>query len=77
MATSVGTKVLILGHSFVRRLANDLRRECVDRAVVTFNASWLDVRTWRTDCSEVARLRSPSGGNISLTFQFWRSVLMI
>ena len=44
MATSVSKKVLILGHSFVRRLATDLQRECVDQAVETFNLSGLDVR---------------------------------
>ena len=43
-------KVLILGDSFVRHLANDLRRECVDWAVATFNVSWLHV--WRCGVRE-------------------------
>ena len=42
MVTSASTKVQILGHSFIWRLANDLWQECIDRAVATFNASGLD-----------------------------------
>ena len=47
MVTSVNKKVLILGHSFVWHLATDLRRECVDWAVATFNVS-----EWMYECME-------------------------
>ena len=57
MATSNSSKVLILGHSFVRRLANDLRRECVDRAVATFDVSGLDVRMYGVGGWTVKKLR--------------------
>ena len=57
MATSVSKKVLILGHSFVRRLVTDLRRECVDRAVETFNVSGVDVRLVGVGGRTVQKLR--------------------
>ena len=57
MATSVSTKVLILGHSLVRRLATDLRRECVDRAVETFNVSGVDVRLYGVGGRTVQKLQ--------------------
>ena len=57
MATSNSTKVLILGHSFVRHLANDLRRECVDRAIATFDVSGLDVRMYGVGGQTVKKLR--------------------
>lgn len=49
--------MLILGHSFVRHLANNLQRECVDRCVATFDVSGLDVRMCRAGGRTVQKLR--------------------
>ena len=58
MATSGSTKVLILSYSFVRHLAMDLRWECVDRAVETFNVSGVDVRLYGVGGHTVQKLRN-------------------
>ena len=54
MATSVSTKVLILGHSCVRRLVTNLQRECVDRALGTFNVSGVVGWMYMYGCMELA-----------------------
>ena len=72
MVTSNSTKVLILGHSFVRRLANNLWRECVDRAVATSDVSGLDVWMYGVGGRTVKKLRDNDlhqvATYISLTF---------
>ena len=58
MATSVSTRVLILGHSFVWHLATDLRWECVDRAVETFSVSGVDVQLYGVGGHTVQKLQN-------------------
>ena len=57
MLTSVSTKVLILGHSFIWRLATNLRWKCVDRAVETFNMRGVDVWLYGTCGQTVQKLQ--------------------
>ena len=58
MATSVSTRVLILGHSFVWHLATDSRWECVDRAIETFSVSGVDVQLYGVGGQTVQKLQN-------------------